>query len=347
MILTQWDEGVAIGSPTSGRWHQTPPGRVFAGLLLSLGLSYGLLQLGAAVIAVWAQETGADRLPAILGWGLLLGLQGLGVLAGGCMGAVGARQGKTYGSIIALFSSGIALYAVQSGAYTFLAAPYLGPLNVDAGETLQIEQLPLGKKLWYVLPAFYVLCGAAGGAVGSRIWRIPEGLLVPKFEPLDNEPFQELKTGAAYRPSEAAGAASPWAGPVAWGRVLLGIGVACAISLAHKKIILGIVILAEGYIRVHDNAQEALASREIFALAIMLGGCVAGATRANGLKQGLLVGIVAGAVQAMIALRAGYPNDQLFYIMLGALFLAPVGGWFGSGLIPPATPRREILREPL
>lgn len=345
MALTYIDENLYLPTGTSGRWHQTPPGRLFAGLLLSLGLSYGLLQLCASLIVVWARETGAVSLNANLGWCLLLGLLGAAVLAGAALSAVGAKHGKGYGIVIGLLSSGIAVTAIQGGAFARLAAPYLGSFAEGAVVPLQLDQIPLGKNLFYVLPVFCLLCGTAGGAVGGGIWRVPSRLSLPQFAPAEERPAQELQTSAGYHPAKAPPAPSQWTGPVAWGRVLFGILAACGVSYMHKRIIQMILIFAEGYIKIADTSQEALAVTEIFAIAILMGGAIAGATTGNGLKMGLIVGIGAGFGQALLILHSPKASDQLFYIMLGALFLAPLGGWFGSSMLPPAPPPRERFRE--
>ena len=47
---------------------------------------------------------------------------------------------------------------------------------------------------------------------------------------------------------------------------------------AVKQIIHAILIFAEGYIKVANETQQALAARQIFALGILVGGCIAGAT---------------------------------------------------------------------
>src|SRR5947208_1270578 len=125
LALTYLDENLYLPTGTSGRWHQTPPGRLFAGLLLALGLSFGLLQLCAALIVLWARETGAASLNANLGWCLLLGLLGAAVLAGAGLSAVGAKHGKSYGIVIGLISRGIAVTALQSGVFSSLAASTL------------------------------------------------------------------------------------------------------------------------------------------------------------------------------------------------------------------------------
>lgn len=347
MALTYIDENLYLPTGTSGRWHQTPPGRLFAGLLLALGLSYGLLQLCAAVIVLWARESGATSINANLGWCLLLGLLGAAVIAGAGLSAVGAKHGKSYGIVIGLLSSGIAATAIQSGAFSRLAAPYLGSFTDGALPTLQPEQIPLGKSLFYMLPVFCLLCGTAGGAIGSGIWRLPSRLSLPQFTPAGPPAAKELQTSAGYHASAAPAPTSQWTGPVDWLRVLAGIIVTCALSYLHRHIMYLIQIVGEGFIRFSNTAEEAQAITEIFALAILLGGCIAGATRPNGLKCGLIVGIGAGFGQALMILRHPRASDQLFFIMLGALFLAPLGGWFGSNLLPPAPPPRERLSESL
>jgi hypothetical protein len=315
----------------SGRWHQTPPGRLFAGMLLGLGLGYGLLQLTASLLYIWARDAGRDGLPPSVGWLVFLGLQGAAVGLGGALAAVGTRKGASYGGVIGLLSGGIALTGLQSGACAWLAEPFIGTLRPSS------HGLPFSGNALSTVLVLDLICGLVGGLIGGRMWRTPDRLRIPKIKPILSEPpSRELRSSSRYRPTKAVAPPSAWTGPVAWLRVLSGIGVAFGLAMVHRQIINMILIFGEGYIRLESASQETLAMKEIFALAILLGGCVAGATTPNGLKQGLFVGLGAGFAQTLLILHAPQAADLLFFIMLSAIFLAPLGGWFGSNLLPAA-----------
>jgi hypothetical protein len=339
--LMVWDESAP--AVQVGRWHQTPPGRLFAGLLLSLGVGYGLLELGAAAIMLLARETGTQPLPPAVGWSVLLGLSGLAVLLGALFAAIGARHGKTYGLVIGLLSGGIAVAAVQSGSFQTLAAPYLSSQpQSPAAPVPGLEDSPLGNNLRYALLTLFVVCGLVGGGIGAGIWQIPSRLVLPQLSSGDER--LAAAGNAVYRGGPGKPGASPWTGPIAPVRVMLGIAVAAGLAMIYKPIIGVITAFGDPYIKIGTGAEEALAIKEICALAMMLGACLAGATTTNGLKQGLVVGIGAGFAQAMILaaiLRVPNAGDHVFFIMLSALFLAPLGGWFGSGLMPGLPPETQ------
>src|ERR1700732_3304734 len=73
--------GSAFGPPTS--WQHTPGGRVLIGVLLALGLCFGLLRLCAASFVAFgagAEDGGVSPLTRLF---LFQGLQALALVAGG------------------------------------------------------------------------------------------------------------------------------------------------------------------------------------------------------------------------------------------------------------------------
>ena len=82
--------------------------------------------------------------------------------------------------------------------------------------------------------------------------------------------------------------------------------------------------------------QDRLITLEIKALAILLSGVLAGSTTANGLKQGLCVGLATTVI--LIGIEINYVERWLqagALTAVGSLCLSAVGGWFGSQLFPP------------
>jgi hypothetical protein len=125
-------------------------------------------------------------------------------------------------------------------------------------------------------------------------------------------------------------------GPIAWFRVLCGIGLALGGALWASAIFDLILEAGEGKISVDSNLQVHLATFEITALALLGGGAWAGATTVNGLKQGLCVGLATASVLIGVRLTGKSLHlDTLATAVSSALIFCVVGGWFGSQLFPP------------
>jgi hypothetical protein len=197
--------------------------------------------------------------------------------------------------------------------------------------------------------------------LGSLLWN-------PLTDLVEPAPAPELTVPLA-RPGRLWKA---FAGPLAWGRVLLGTAVAVGGTLS-ANFFLGAV---EQWSDVKAGAirQSLLMTWEIFALSMLAGSSLAGATRTNGPKQGLWVGfftgILLGALQmAGILGERQLPPPTLVFRLIGwlshldtpatalpqlllltltsTLGLGLVGGWFGSKLLPPldALPPRRPRRR--
>jgi hypothetical protein len=138
---------------------------------------------------------------------------------------------------------------------------------------------------------------------------------------------------------------SLFSGPVSWMRVLAGTGVAVG-GAVWTKFILDLVINAsKGQLSVTSSLQAQLVIWEIFALAMLVGGGLAGASTFNGLKQGVCVGVCTSMV--LLGLQLGGPGLELNEILFtGAsiLCLTVAGGWFGSQLLPPVFSRYQMKR---
>src|SRR5262245_47477871 len=92
-LLLPGDLKQASEGPRDGKWHQTPPGRIVAGLVLGLGLSYGLLLLVSVLMRVSRMELSAQASA-----GLFLLIQGFSLLAGGMLAGAGQSKGIACGA---------------------------------------------------------------------------------------------------------------------------------------------------------------------------------------------------------------------------------------------------------
>lgn len=320
------------------KWHQTPFGRTVAGLVLALGLGVGLLNFFASSLALLEQQGGKELSPA-LGLALFVGLQAAGVLLGATLAGVGRRKGAAYGVVVGLLASAVVLAGVRAGQLVYLSQAFVGDLlSGGADDRLLAAGVPLRLAVLYGMPVVFLVCGLMGGFVGSQIWKPPASLSMPTFVAVPKKPVQDLSSSGLYRPAPKA-EPSQWSGPVAWLRVLCGIGVAFAGTYMNKQILDLAQRLTDGAIHFTNNYQEAIAVRAICAGSTFLGACVAGATRPNGMKQGLIAGIGAAFLQGAYFVNLPDGKESLPYVIASALLLAPVGGWFGSSLLPPAAPK--------
>jgi hypothetical protein len=116
-------------------------------------------------------------------------------------------------------------------------------------------------------------------------------------------------------------------------------------ALNAPAIVDWIMRLSDRKLQVITQLENQVAYGEVFGLSILFGGCLAGATRPNGLKQGVCVAILVSVVLIGTLIRqAGEDPGAVLFPILSALLLAPVGGWFGSELLPPVAKRRFRVR---
>ena len=84
-----------------GKWHQTPAGRIMAGLVLGLGLSYGLLLF---VTRILKMESFTPQVSAMI----FLGIQAVALAAGGMLAGAGQTKGILYGAGVGCISGVLA-----------------------------------------------------------------------------------------------------------------------------------------------------------------------------------------------------------------------------------------------
>jgi hypothetical protein len=291
-----------------GQWQQTPWGRILVGLLLAQGLAHGLRLVARAGLQVSDGLTDRALWSSPAGILLLQGLQGFGLLVGGTICGAGQQRGILYGSFVGMVNGLIFLF-------------------IQLGHGNELNEVAM-----YGQPVLHLALGAAGGLLGALIWR-----------PLPTVRFQPLADVAnKVQPVAPLGF---WSGPIYWSRVLAGV-VLVVSGVVWAKSILGFVIEAsEGKLEISTHLQGRLVMWEICAIAALVGAGVAGATTANGAKQGILAGIF--AVIVIMGLYLGNPQSTLeitTYFLCTLLLLTLVGGWFGSQLFPPIAPNSRSRR---
>jgi hypothetical protein len=309
-----------VGLPGApGQWQHTPWGRIFVGLLLAQGLYHGLQQLCTAGLLAVAEDT-HDVWATLFGLIVLQGLQGVGLLAGGMLAGAGQRRGILLGTVMGVWNGVILIIIDHFNARPLMTAPV-------GGQPLQLTAVTAyGQPL--LLSAF----GAVGGLLGSLIWK-----------PLPTLAMKASKNGQGEAVKMQGRDKRTWfGGPVAWFRVLTGITITVG-GAVWANGILGFVIRAmEGKLAITSRLQAELVTMEICALAVLLGSSLAGATTANGIKQGLCVGL--GATAILVGIQMAGPDPSVHRMILTAAStsaLALAGGWFGGQLFPPvvAAPR--------
>jgi hypothetical protein len=178
------------------------------------------------------------------------------------------------------------------------------------------------------------------------VWKPLPKLNLPASVPSEQKP--SLATKISLPPQGDKKTLFPWAGPIAWIRVLAGVAVAIGGAIFTKPILK--FLLALGGLEQAEivKVQENVAHGELLALSVLIGGTIAGATTGNGLKQGVLVGFTAGigmVIYFMIIGETSAGVEKLLGPLLSSIFLGPLGGWFGSELMPPAPKGRVLNRR--
>ena len=311
------------------KWHQTPWGKIVAGLLLVLGLCYGLSQVWLAIIQTLVPDPSGGFLPPLTGLAMFAGFQALVLVMAGALVGAGQRRGFTYGALVGLLSGGIMVVGLLNGTLAVLLQPFVStPLVVGT---------PIWVAVVYGLPPTHILFGCLGTLAGGMVWKPQQVLSLPAAaaNPSALRQGQSRLNLPASSPNEPL---FPWAGPVDWLRILGGILVAvCGGIIGTRSVVDFLIAATEGYLKIENRLQDRVTLMEVFALSIFLGGCIAGATTPNGLKQGFWVGLGAATlIFTIFVMSAMPPFGSLLSLGFSALVLAPLGGWFGTELLPPA-----------
>lgn len=328
-LLLPGDKSVqAAEGPKQGKWHQTPSGRIIAGLVLGLGLSYGLLLLASVMMRVSKMELSPQSSAM-----LFLGIQALGLVAGGMLAGAGQPKGVACGAGVGLVSGFLVFGGILSGVLASSLTPFSKEPLVPPPP---IQPVTPQVMMVYGSVLANILFGTLGGLVGIIIWKPLPKLDLPASVPTEQKSI--LGTKLALPPQGDRKVLFPWAGPIAWIRVLVGMVVAvggaiCTAPAFNFLMNFGGLDLAET-----SKQQSSVGQAELLALSVLIGGTVAGATTVNGLKQGVFVGLGAaiGMVGYLISTGQGGTPEKLLGPVLLCVFLGPIGGWFGSNLMPPA-----------
>jgi hypothetical protein len=242
---------------------------------------------------------------------ILQGAQALSLFLGGVLAGGGQRHALALGAVVGVWNGVFAVLLKQNAAHGLtFVSVYSGPL-------------------------LHAAIGAVGGAAGGLIWK-----------PLP--PADEPAVVRARKPPRPR--VSPFAGRVAWVRVLVGTGLAVAGSLCATLILDKMLDLSAGHLGTTNELQDWLITLEIKALAVLVGGGLAGATTLNGAKQGLFVGLATALVLIAVPVTFGKSalspvpvpltgESRWFFFagltLVSSLGLALAGGWFGGQLFPP------------
>lgn len=327
-------------------WQQTVLGRGIVGLLFSQGVYYGLWQL----CSTFVMASGSDSLikswraspPEGGVWYLLLILQALSLLLGGTLAGAGQRRGVLLGLALGLVNSLI-----------FLTTEWT--VRAQTGGDAVTGQELVGQA------SFQILCGAVGGFLGSVIWKPATPILGPVGD-TPPPPLRRTALGGARRFFR------PFSGPVAWTRVAIGCIIAILGSYWSGFVLQYMLEMGHGEISVNSQYHAKFVTWEFSVLIMLVGAAFSGSNTKNGLKQGLIVGLVTSIAVILFYTRLErfeVPQTILFIyfiplkpdlpdawpVVLMTLYtvlpLGILGGWFGGQLLPPLlrTQRRKRVTQ--
>jgi hypothetical protein len=305
-LLYADDRGYGRRWRIPGRWQHTPWGRILIGLLLSQGLFYGLRHLATAAVLAYAGEAGARELFASTqGVVLMQALQLFALLLGGMLAGSVQPHGLALGAVVGVWNG------------VFAALTTRGPVQA------------LSPVALYGLPLVHAAVGALGGWFGRAVWKpLPVEAPAGPVPPRRPAPRRRL---------------SLLAGQVAWARAAAGAAVAVAGYLFAAVLYRLLLRAGDGTLESTGQMLDEVVTWEIKALAVLGGAGLAGANCLNGLKQGLVVGVLTALVLA--ALEARVPDrwgQVAASLAVSSLCLSLVGGWFGSQLFPPVVSRKRL-----
>jgi hypothetical protein len=236
---------------------------------------------------------------------------GLGtVLLGGILAGGAQRSGPIVGLILGVWNGVIAILLTQNPA--------------EGQNTVWL-------LVWVLFHAGF---GAIGGILGALIWRpIPETVVNPLL--------------AAPKGPAAKQAPPLLAGKITWWRVVLACGVLVPCVIWADS---GLHYLAENYkldLSVKLNPEIAPLAWSLKAVMVLFIAAFGGASCANGLKQGMMVGFFSSCI--LVALfREPDPVKWLWTAVLTMLCLTAlciVGGLFGRQLFPPLLQSSETRKK--
>jgi hypothetical protein len=295
----------AVSQPAGSRprWQHTPWGRILIGLVLAQGLFYGLRHLLTGVVLALSGEGGHQTVQGVV---LLQALQVLTLAAGCVLAASGQRQGILLGTVVGVWNGSLSMLLHSGPAQPLTLVSLSGQLLLQ------------------------MTFGTLAGWVGCLIWKPLPAPVLPGAAAVVHKPAPARPRGPLFR------------GPIAWVRVAAGTALAVAGTLSAALIFDKMIDVSNGVLATTHDVQDRIITWEIKALAVLLGGVLAGSGSRNGLKQGLCVGLAASVILLGIQLQFSKSWPNVLVLTAGISFsLSLVGGWFGSQLFPPVVKARR------
>jgi hypothetical protein len=280
--------------------------------------------MGMAFLRALGVDATSGVLDPLVGLALFQALQVIALLGGGAMAGAGQMRSTLLGGVAGFTSGVIFLVGLLTGVVATLAQWYSGVLLSPESSVRDL--------IIFGLPLQHAIVGAVGGLIGGLIWSPLTPVLVPGLPSAQKR--VQIRREATQK------AVSRWTGPVSIVGVVFGSAVAVAGALQTPAIVDFILRASEYKLKIITQIENQVAYGEVYGLAILFGGFLAGANRVNGLKQGVCVGVLVAMVMTGSFLRGGAGiSVSVIFPILSAMLLAPIGGLCGSELLPPAARR--------
>ncbi|MGL4549868.1 MAG: hypothetical protein ACRC33_01670 [Gemmataceae bacterium] len=286
------------------RWLHTVAGRLFIGLIVSQGLFYALERLLTGVLLAVQGGTAQELWTRPTNLVYIQAAQLIAALAGGAMAGGGQAGALSLGAIVGAWNGVLAIIFRQA------------PAEI------------LGSFALYTSPLMHAAVASVGAAVGAWVWR--------PVTDVDTAPVL-ASTKKKPKPTRPL-----FEGRIAWVGVAFGTALAVAGTLYAGDVFKKVLDLSGGKLGTDSTLQDRIIVWELRGMALLMAGFIAGATTANGLKQGLAVSI--GASIILIGIQSSKPGDlveAVAVILVSTFGLGMVGGWFGGALFPPVAAYRR------
>jgi DNA-directed RNA polymerase subunit RPC12/RpoP len=293
------------------RWQQTSWGRIMIGLVLAQGLYFGLEHLLLGLLE-FLNNQGLIKwtMNSVAGLVFLQIVQVFTLTIGAVLAGGGQQRGVLLGGLV----------GVWNGVLSVLLDPVLHPNFVPTLTALSLIGVPL----------VHIVFGTFGGWIGYSIWRPVQ----PDAPAHPTKPTRKHGVAPLRKPMLT--------GRVAWFRVLLGAVVAAAGYLTAAAIFNFLIDFSAGRLTSDGFWQDRVVTWEIQALAVFIGGGVAGYNTSSGLKQGLCVGLLNAICLMAIFFNFRRAAPEIAALTVGACFcLCAIGGWFSGQLFPPVVAPRS------
>jgi hypothetical protein len=205
---------------------------------------------------------------------------------------------------------------------------------------------------WVPLTA---VAGAVGGKCGRLIWPAVIDIQKPTREAANSARASRLKADRSSRPRA----------PIAWPRVIAGAAISICCTIWAAQIRDYVIGTSGGKFTVDSRLQLHFVTWVISALAMIVGGVVAGASTRAGMRHGLFVGTIAAIgifiIQSQV-IKDALPAERFFanvvglpeasglsparlgfFLLSNTVALSMFGGWFGEALFPTVQRRQRRL----